>query len=127
MNSAIPCNNKNNYFNFNGFTLISNNSKNNCCILKTGEIILIKEFLFDTNSKLFGLKGKQFLEMDDFYKTPCPSSLLGIYVVDKLSSISTWSICQVQKKCFRYRLPWNINKYVVFPLLHSDSDDIPDM
>lgn len=127
VNRTIPCNNKNNYFNFNGFTLISHNSKNNCCILKTGEIILIKEFLFDTNSKLYGLKGKQFLEQDDLYITPCPSSLLGIYVVGKLSSISTWTICQVQKKCFRYRLPWNINKYVVFPLLHSDSDDIPDL
>jgi len=58
----------------------------------------------------------KYKSLTDFYSEPCKSSKLGIYLVDDLGNLQTWSLEQIAYKCLKLKYK---NQYVVFPLLHS--------
>lgn len=89
----------------------------NCCALVDGTIILIKNIIRNKDLNTNVIIGQKFLHKEDFYNTPCPSSLLKIFSVHGLSELQIWPIENIYIKYVK--LPLSENKYVVFPLLHS--------
>jgi len=55
-------------------------SPNNVCGLRNGHIILIENFVLTSTNQMC-LIGKRFLEIDNFFIDPCPSSNLRIFKV----------------------------------------------
>lgn len=91
------------------------NEPDNCCSLKDGNIILIRNFVVN-NEGLFVI-GKKYKMLTDFYTIPCESSKLGIYVINDVGNLESWDLEQIANKCIKLKYK---NKYVVFPLLHSE-------
>uniref|UniRef100_A0A1Y1KCD2 DUF4218 domain-containing protein n=1 Tax=Photinus pyralis TaxID=7054 RepID=A0A1Y1KCD2_PHOPY len=87
----------------------------NCCGLKDKSIISIENFVTNSNDDLF-IIGRKFNTCKDFYLQPCPSSTLGIYVVDDLGPLGSWNVEEISCKFFK--MNYN-DKFVVVPLLHS--------
>lgn len=86
----------------------------NCCSLKNGVIIIIKNFI--SNDKDSFVIGHKYKSVNDFYSEPCISSKLGIYLVDNPGNLQMWNLEQIAYKCLKLKYK---NQYVVFPLLHS--------
>lgn len=78
---------------------------NNCCRVKSGDILMVANICFDNKSSIV-IVGRKFCIKSDFYTIPCKSSLIGIYEVQKLSNIlEIWSIDDIDMKYvyFPYR------------------------
>lgn len=74
---------------------------------------------YDINKKnIVGLFGRQYLRIENLYESPCPSSLLDIHLVKELSLPKTWPIHLLEKKLFLFKVLWDSDTCVVFPLLH---------
>lgn len=87
----------------------------NCCILKNGNIIIIKNFV--TKIKNVIIIGNRYLDKQDFFDEPCPSSELGIHKISNLSPLlEEFQIEQVINKCVKLTFQ---NDCVVFPFLHG--------
>lgn len=84
----------------------------NCCYLN-GSVILIKNFIQTENGIM--ILGHEYLEKKNFYDTPCESSELNIFEVNRLGPLLSWNlnndICKMVKLTYD-------NKSVVFPLIH---------
>lgn len=87
----------------------------NCCGLSNGSIAKIKTVTHHRKLNTDVIIGNEFLHREDLYDKPCPSSLLGIFVVDNLSDFKIWPLKDIKMKYVQ--LPLN-NKFAVFPLLH---------
>nr|CAH7727987.1 unnamed protein product [Callosobruchus chinensis] len=90
---------------------------NNCCYLKSGDIILESDITFcgdDTHKIIY----RKFLNKTNLYDTPCCSSELGIFQVlkDELGVLEITDIGEVDHKCIIFDLP---QKCAVFPLVHT--------
>lgn len=103
---------------FQEYVLLSNDKANSCCRLRQGNIVFIENIAFNTERNEFVVIGKEYQTKYDFYQIPCSSSMLDIYVVDNLSERKWWCISDICKKLVR--LPYKENKYIVFPLIHTD-------
>ncbi|KFM81282.1 hypothetical protein X975_10500, partial [Stegodyphus mimosarum] len=57
---------------------------NNCCMMEDGTIVLIGNIIQDSEDSAF-IVGKHFRNKEDYYKFPCQSSKLDIYLVTDLS------------------------------------------
>lgn len=88
----------------------------NCCALIDETIVLIKNIAFNRDLNANVIIGHKFLHKQDFYKIPCPSSLLKIFTVHGLSELQIWPIKNIHKKYVK--LPLSEDKFVIFPLLH---------
>lgn len=99
---------------FENYTL-KTDEPDNCCYLSDGAIIIVKNFV--SNDKDIFVIGHKYKSFIDFYSEPCRSSKLGIYLVDNLGNLQMWNIAQIVCKCLKLKYK---NKYVVFPLLHSN-------
>ncbi|CAH1170530.1 unnamed protein product [Phaedon cochleariae] len=86
---------------------------NNCCKINENDIVIIKNVLSHDN-KVF-IIGQKFLQIENFYTSPCESSDLGIFLVSNLAPLQYFPI--ELKTCKLVKLDYK-NKYVVFPLLH---------
>lgn len=64
---------------------------NNCCVTKSGDIIFVENICCLKNSNEYIIVGRKFLRRKDFYSIPCKSLSLGIYKVETMSDIKTWS------------------------------------
>lgn len=102
---------------YNGITLKVGTLADSCCGLNCGAIVTIKNIAYCTNLKIPVIIGREFLEKEDLFKIPCPSSLLGIFIVHSYSKLKSWPLKNVGKKYVK--LPYGENKYTVFPLTHS--------
>lgn len=101
---------------FENFFIGSHDSRNNCFILKSGEIILIENILQNTDDNKIFIVGKRLSIVKDLYTLPCNSSDLEIYTVTLTDyQLHTWSIKQLDKKMWRMTYG---SSYVVFPMLH---------
>lgn len=99
-----------NYDNF----MLTIKHPNNCCVLSDGKIVIIRNICHKDSEAV--IVGKSFLKKDDLYVIPCPSSLLGIYKVDRLSELECWSINLVKNKCINFE---HEGENIIFPLLHT--------
>jgi len=98
--------------------LRSNDLANSCCGLRQGNIVFVENISFNTEINEFVIIGKEYEKRSDFFKIPCLSSILDIYIVDKLSKRKWWRISDICQKFVR--LPYIQTNYIVFPLLHTD-------
>lgn len=96
-------------------TIRTDTLADNCCGLSDGSIVQIKNITYHKELKTDVIIGKEFLHRENLYDKSCPSSLLGIFVVDNLSDFKIWLIKDIKIKYVQ--LPLN-NKFAVFPLLH---------
>lgn len=103
---------------FKDYVLRCNDQANSCCGLRQGNIVFIENICFNTDINEFVIIGKEYEERTDFFKIPCSSSMLDIYIVDKLSERKWWPISDICQKLVR--LPHAQTNYIVFPLLHTD-------
>jgi len=102
---------------FNGMTFKAGTLADSCCALSCGAIVCIKNVAFCAKRNISVIIGQEFLEREHFFNVPCSSSLLDIYSVDSLSDLKSWPLKNIIKKYVK--LPYK-NKFVVFPLLHSN-------
>ncbi|XP_067216038.1 uncharacterized protein [Linepithema humile] len=104
-----------NIIQYNGLTFKAGTLADSCCGLSCGAIVSIKNIAFRSNSPV--IIGHEFLEKEELYNVPCPSSLLGIYVVHSYSDLKVWSLKNITRKYVQ--LPYRNDKYAIFPLIHG--------
>lgn len=114
-------------FKLNGMKLVVQSKANNCCGLGSGEIILMENICYNTKYKDHVVIGKKFLDKRPLYTLPCSSTHIGIYEVSKLSQKAMWLLKCVNVKYFCIPMPGNHNSFAVFPLLHVDQDERPQL
>ncbi|KYM94120.1 hypothetical protein ALC62_15262 [Cyphomyrmex costatus] len=100
------------------FKLDANSIADNCCGLQDNTILLLRNIAYSTESKDLVIIDQQFECKDNYYNTPCDSSVLGIYKVSQLSQLKMWPLRSVNKKYAKYVL--NNDVFVVIPLLHNE-------
>jgi len=112
----------------NGMKFQINNKGNNCCGIK-GKIILIENICYNAEDGGYIIIGKEFLEKKSLYSLPCSSVYLGIYQVDvdKLSKRSFWPVNEINLKYFIFPISGYSTKFAVFPLLHIDQQERPNI
>lgn len=89
----------------------------NCCRLTDGSIVEVHNIAHHKDVNRDVIIGKEFCCTEDLYNTPCPSSLIGIYVISKLSELKTWTVDDIEMKYVKLLL--SNNKFAAFPLLHQ--------
>lgn len=101
---------------YNGITLKAGTLADSCCGLNCNAIISIENIAYCTRRNIPVIIGREFLEKEDLFNVPCPSSLLGIYVVHSYSDLKSWPLKNVIRKYVK--LPYGNDKYAAFPLIH---------
>lgn len=71
-------------------TIRTDTLADNCCGLGDGSIVRIKNITYHKDLKTDVIIGNEFLHREDLYDKPCPSSLLGIFVVCNLSDFKKY-------------------------------------
>lgn len=100
-------------------TISCKGSNNNCCILRTGEYILVLNIIQDESKNLF-LIGKKLKYVKDVYAVPCKSSDLGIKVMTvNNDKIFAWPITNLQCKSWKIPCGNDPNEFAIFPLNHE--------
>lgn len=64
----------------------------NCCGLTDGKIIEVKNIAYCRELDTNVIIGNEFCYKKDLYDIPCPSSLIGIFIVDNLSELKIWPV-----------------------------------
>lgn len=90
--------------------------KDSCFGTVKNEIIIVKNIAFHEELNDFVIIGQKFTKKSNAYVIPCESRYLGIYNVEKLSTLRIWSLSDIKRKY--YVIPNEASKYVVVPLLH---------
>lgn len=91
----------------------------NCCGLIDGNIIEVKNIAYCRELNTNVVIGNEFCHRKDFYDIPCPSSLIGIFIVENLNlELKMWPVENVTIKYVKLQLVTKENKFAVFPLLH---------
>lgn len=93
---------------------LSVTSPDNCCFLKRGSIVVIKNILkIETD---YFIVGSEFESKKDFCNKPSTSSILMIYKVEDESELKMWSITEIAFKYIKLSFQ---NYHIVIPILHS--------
>ncbi|KAF0769611.1 Uncharacterized protein FWK35_00004945 [Aphis craccivora] len=74
--------------------------------------------LIQNNHKV--LIGRKFLKLNNLFEIPCKSSLLDIYIVEKLSQPLFWPIKEIQHKNCLLAIRGKCGSFASIPLMHSD-------
>lgn len=108
------------FVNINNFK-ISSTHPDNVCLLKDGNIIIVKEICSPKQNsyktKDIFLKGNLFVHKQDFFNYPISSQKIGIYEISDLNIINNveMNIILVEAKCILTNID---NKNVAITLLH---------
>lgn len=100
---------------FKDFVIHAGRKKDNCCLLKTGEIVIIESIFSEENK--YVVSGRKFKKYENLYEKPCLSKVLQIFVVSGLSSLKIWSLSDISIKMVLFPIR---NAYAAFPLLHCE-------
>lgn len=73
-----------------GFTLIAGDRRDNCFLTYDGDIVILKNVVFNRRNHSLIIIGQCFTVVEDFYTLPCKSQLVEIYVASKLSGLKQW-------------------------------------
>ncbi|XP_072161526.1 uncharacterized protein [Bemisia tabaci] len=112
---ATCCDPQYRFFSLPSFKL-STEKPNNCCGLKSGNILLIENFAHSSETNEPVLIGREFTKKENLYMDPCESSCLGIFEVSELSALKVYPVSEIAVKY--YLLPSRKN-HAVFPILHT--------
>ncbi|XP_071575335.1 uncharacterized protein [Temnothorax nylanderi] len=104
---------------YKGITLKAGSLADNCCGLTCGAIVSVQNIAFCTERNIPMIIGHEFLDKEDLYNIPCPSSLLGTYIVCSQSNLKSWPLHNIINKYVK--LPYEDEKYAVFPLIHMET------
>ncbi|XP_064462334.1 uncharacterized protein LOC135372802 isoform X1 [Ornithodoros turicata] len=96
--------------------VLRNTCGDNCCVLLDGSVIEVQNIALFSTTRKPCIIGRRFLQKNDLYTFPCPSSSFGIYAASGLSDTSAWPLEIVSSKCMK--LPFQ-GQWAIFPLLHS--------
>lgn len=108
------------------FKLDANSKANDCCgRLQDNIILLLRNIAYSTESKELVIIGNEFECKENYYNTPCDSSVLNIYKVSQLSELKMWPLHTVNIKYAKY--PLNNDVYIVIPLLHNEIFEATEM
>lgn len=88
----------------------------NCCGLRNGSIIDIKNIVYSEELGTDVIIGHEFRHTEDLYTILCPSSAIGVFIINDLSQLKMWPIESIITKYVKLPLG---NKFAVFPLLHD--------
>ncbi|EFN70002.1 hypothetical protein EAG_10539, partial [Camponotus floridanus] len=89
----------------------------NCCRLKNGNIIEVKNIAYCKELNTNVVIGNEFCHKEDLYNIPCHSSFIGIFIIENLSELKMWPVEDVETKYVKLPLIKD-NKFAAFPLLH---------
>ncbi|XP_068989263.1 uncharacterized protein [Neodiprion pinetum] len=78
--------------NYSDFKLKVDSLADNCCGLVNGEIILVKNIVYDSRKGILVLTGNEYEEKNNFYTEPCDSSSLDMV---------SWKTVRVENMAFR--------------------------
>lgn len=93
------------------------NLNDHCCVLTDKSIVVI-ENIASTELGIKVLIGRNFEKVEDYYSTPCASSLVGVYVASQLSKcLKMWDVADVVGKIQKYPIE-NTNTFLLCQLLH---------
>lgn len=87
---------------------------NNCCSLKNGDIIVIRNILVCSNDYL--IIGQKFQCLENYYTSPIESSIIGIFLASNLGKPSCFNYKDIDYKCVKLQFK---SKFVIFPLIHT--------
>lgn len=82
---------------YNGLTFKAGMLADNCCGLSCGAIVCIQNIAYCIKRNIPVIIGCEFLEKENLFSVPCPSSLLGIYSVKSFSDLKSWPLKNVIK------------------------------
>lgn len=101
---------------FQHFTISTLNKRDSGCLMKNGEIVLVKKIKYNIENKTcYLIVCNRFLLKNDLYVIPCKSSDLGIFSVSKLpKSSNSWPIDFIDKKMFVYKMSSITLTYAAF-------------
>lgn len=93
------------------------NEGDNCVEINNQDIVKIENF---TTSKYDGsvlIIGRKYEKIEEFFMTPCSSSLLHIHKVSNLGFLQSWKLTDIKEKMMQ--LPLSISSTsIILPLLH---------
>lgn len=99
--------------------LLFKNEANSCFKIKCGDIVILDNVIRTPQNRIF-LIGYKFIEQEDYYNFPIPSSELGIMKVSRLQSHRTaYKIKHFLCKCVLF--PDNEETFVCIPLVHCNT------
>jgi len=70
----------------------------NCCRLRNGNIIEVKNIAYCKELNTNVIIGNEFCHKENLYNIPCHSSLIGIFIIDNLSELKMWPVEDVETK-----------------------------
>ncbi|XP_072154974.1 uncharacterized protein [Bemisia tabaci] len=91
-------------------------ARDSCFTTLDGSIFVLRNICTASESNDILLVGRKFLQKENAFNTPCPSSDLKIYIVSNLSEMIVVPVCDVQYK--NMLLPFR-SKFVAQPILHT--------
>ncbi|KYM98827.1 hypothetical protein ALC62_10457, partial [Cyphomyrmex costatus] len=104
---------------YNGIVFEAGSLADSCCGLNDGTIVSIANIAYCTKRTIPVIIGYELLRQDNLFNVPCPSSLLGIYIVHLCSNLKSWPLQSIVKKYIK--LLYEENRYAVFPLIHTQT------
>lgn len=97
------------------------NVPDNCC--RIGNDYVVVENFVENREGDVSVIGRKYLELEDFYDTPCSSSILNIYAVRRLSNLTSWKVTNVTSKWMLLPIHNIKDSFVAVPLLHTSLED----
>ncbi|KYM94060.1 hypothetical protein ALC62_15321, partial [Cyphomyrmex costatus] len=104
---------------YNGIVFKAGSLADSCCGLNDGTIVSIANIAYCTKRTIPVIIGYELLRQDNLFNVPCPSSLLGIYIVHLCSNLKSWPLQSIVKKYVK--LLYEENRYAVFPLIYTQT------
>ncbi|XP_031328823.1 uncharacterized protein LOC116159879 isoform X1 [Photinus pyralis] len=96
--------------------ILTTREPDNCCRLKNGDVIIIKDIVLNQNE--FKFLGNKYLSLTSLYSSPCESSDLGIFAA-KSTDFDTDCLFEfenVDYKCLHFKIA---HKSFVVPIIHT--------
>lgn len=87
-------------YKFYNFIIVAKNKNNKCCLLSSGEIVIVENIVYYSNQNCYVIIGRQCLKQQNLFLEPCSSSVLGIYRVNELSVLNMAHRYYSSKKVF---------------------------
>lgn len=93
------------------------NESDNCVQMKNQDIVKIENFTTSKFDSSILVVGRKYEKKEEFFTTPCSSSLLHIHKVSNLSHLQSWKLTEIKEKMMNLPLP-NSSASIILPFLH---------
>lgn len=94
------------------------NKANNCVKMKTGDLLLIENFVTSKFDKSILIIGRKYEKVTEVFSEPCSSQLLNIHCVSQLSHLQSWNLTDIEEKMIHFPMTNSEKNFIIMPLLH---------